>query len=143
MPQIKFLNKFVLANILKNFRWLKIRLHDSKLKHLKCPRCYSLSLRYSIYKVQSRSRLTAEARLSYHTLFHLSRTFFKFFQIFSSRFDSVVRVTSRRLEHLTTSRSICQELFSSFFKFLFASVFFAALADSLHILARHSAFVNT
>ena len=23
--QIKFLNKFVLANILKNFRWLKIR----------------------------------------------------------------------------------------------------------------------
>ena len=27
--QIKFLNKFVLANILKNFRWLKIRLHET------------------------------------------------------------------------------------------------------------------
>ena len=101
-----------------------------------------MSLRYSIYKVQSRSRLTAEARLSYHTLFHLSRTFFKFFQIFSSRFDSVVRVTSRRLEHLITSRFICQELFSSFFKFLFASVFFAALADSLHILPHPSPFVK-
>jgi len=82
-----------------------------------------LSLRYSIYKVQSLG-LTAEARLSYHTQFHLSRTFFKFFQISLSRFDSVVCVTSRRLEHLNTSDFICQELFSNSFHFLFDMPFF-------------------
>ena len=55
VPQIKFLNKFVLANILKNFRWLKFVYTILNLNILKCPRCYSLSLRYSIYKVQIRS----------------------------------------------------------------------------------------
>ena len=142
MPQIKFLNKFVLANILKNFRWLKIRLHDFKLKHLKCPRCYSLSLRYSIYKVQSRSRLTAEACLSYHTLFHLSRTFFKFFQISLSGFDSIFAVTSRRLGYISTSFFICQELFSSFSNFFCFCSFSLSLADSLRILAQLSLFVK-
>ena len=78
-----------------------------------------MSLRYSIYKVQTCSQLLAEACLSYHTQFHLSRTFFKFFQISLSGFDSVFAVTSRRPEYLSTSFSICQELFSSFFKKFF------------------------
>ena len=53
MPQIKFLNKFVLANILKNFRWLKFDFNRNLNNFYNCPRCYSLSLRYSIYKVQT------------------------------------------------------------------------------------------
>ena len=53
VPQIKFLNKFVLANILKNFRWLKFDFNRNLNNLYNCPRCYSLSLRYSIYKVQT------------------------------------------------------------------------------------------
>ena len=78
------MNKFVLANILKNFRWLKF--DYSKLKQfINCPRCYSLSLRYSIYKVQTRFPLSRLACLLYHSSVTLSRTFFKFFH-FSSLF---------------------------------------------------------
>ena len=126
------MNKFVLANILKNFRWLKIRLHDI-LNNLNCPRCYSLSLRYSIYKVQSRSRLTAEARLSYHSSFHLSRTFFKFFQISLSGFDSVVC-------HLAATRASYHSslhLSSTFFVFFHISFRFPFSAPNplIHTLS--------
>ena len=79
------MNKFVLANILKNFRWLKIRLHDSKLKHLKCPRCYSLSLRYSIYKVQSLRRF----RRSLVILSQLFSFVKNFFQVFTNFFERI------------------------------------------------------
>ena len=122
MPQIKFLNRFVLANILKNFRWLKIRLHDI-LNNLNCPRCYSLSLRYSIYKVQFAShRFAVTAFELYHTQFRLSRTFFKFFQTFLRRF--LRSLLAEQPRYVSTSASICQVLFSVLFKFLSDLLFY-------------------
>ena len=58
-----------------------------------------MSLRYSIYKVQTLPRLSAQ------------------------------------LAYSSTAHFICQELFSSFFKFFRAVFRFVVLANSLHILA--------
>ena len=104
MPQIKFLNKFVLANILKNFRWLKIRLHDSKLKHLKCPRCYSLSLRYSIYKVQTRSFWSISFAANLFILAHCVESVKYFFQVFSDSFSFRFRSAQFCLKEASTFR---------------------------------------
>ena len=84
---------------------------------------FSLSLRYSIYKVQTSS--LSQARLGsprtficYHILSNLSRTFFKFFQIL---FDVVLH--SRTLSFIaqlcyhTTEKFVCQELFQVFSNF--------------------------
>ena len=86
-----FLNNLLLAILLKNFVGCSLfaLIHELLNKSINLSKVFGLSLRYSIYKVQV-AWLTAEAHLSYHTLFHLSRTFFKFFQISLSRFDSVV-----------------------------------------------------
>jgi len=78
--------------LLKNFVGCSLfaLIHELLNKSINLSKVFGLSLRYSIYKVQT-AWLIAEARLSYHTQFHLSRTFFKYFQISLRRFDSVVR----------------------------------------------------
>ena len=83
-----------------------------------------MSLRYSIYKVQTFLSLSLTAFAFYHTQFHLSRTFFKFFQIFPRDFSA--RCSREQLRHVSTSGSICQALFSSFCKFLPDSLFICA-----------------
>ena len=47
-----------------------------------------------------------------------------------------------QLCYISTLNFICQELFSSFFKFLFKFAFFAALADSFWILTQFKSFVK-
>ena len=59
---------------------------------INCPRCLKSSLRYSIYKVQTRFR--KEALGLYHTQNHLSRTFFDLFQTFSTGFSSLAALVS-------------------------------------------------
>ena len=71
--------------------------------------------RYSIYKVQCSLSLSRSAFTYYHIVFHLSRTFFKFFQISSCCF-SYSRRPRGQLAYINTSSSICQYLFSIFFK---------------------------
>ena len=139
MPQIKFLNKFVLANILKNFRWLKFVY--TKLKHLKCPRCYSLSLRYSIYKVQfATHRFAVTAFELYHAQFRLSRTFFKFFQTFLRGF--LRSLLAEQPRYVSTSASICQALFQFFSSFFRICCFILSPRGNLHILAHRLYFVK-
>ena len=84
MPQIKFLNKFVLANILKNFRWLKFDFNRNLNNLHNCPRCYSLSLRYSIYKVQTRSFRSFLSAANFYILAHIVELVKNFFQVFSN-----------------------------------------------------------
>ena len=118
-----------LANILKNFRWLKIRFYTI-LKHLKCPRCYSLSLRYSIYKVQcplfrSRWQLIYSSTLKFICQ-ELFSSFFKFLWGVS-----IARCSREQLRYVSTSASICQALFSRFFKFLTDLLFICAARKRL------------
>ena len=89
IAQIKFLNNLLLAILLKNFVGCCFSISLELLnKSIYLSKVFSLSLRYSIYKVQSRS--LSQARLGsprtficYHILSNLSRTFFKFFEVFS------------------------------------------------------------
>ena len=126
------MNRFVLANILKNFRWLKIRLHDSKLKHLKCPRCYSLSLRYSIYKVQTRSFRSFLSAANFYILAHLVELVKNFFHVFSNSFLCSLRSRLSpfitQLLYVIIFTSFCQEVFSCFLKF---SDLFLSFAERL------------
>ena len=99
-----------------------------------------MSLRYSIYKVQTCSQLLAEACLSYHTQFHLSRTFFKFFQISLSRFDSVVcchLAATRASYHIDFHLSTT---FFKFFKFLFDSILFPVPRGQLAYISTSFSF---
>ena len=72
-----------------------------------------------IYKVHT---ALSGGSLSYHTVFVLSRTFFRFFNLFS--FSQTPRRAapyfahrlSRRLAHCSTSCPLCQELFSGIFR---------------------------
>ena len=72
------------------------------------------SLRYSIYKVQT--RFPKKAFELYHTQFRLSRTFFEFFQTFSRRFSLVLTFASNSviLSHLFKLVKHFFELFRSF-----------------------------
>ena len=79
----------------------------------------SSSSRYSIYKVQwsvlARASALAWTSLFYHSRFSLSRTFFKFFQTFST--DPVVSPPlSRQLRYTITYQTICQSLKQTFLK---------------------------
>ena len=72
------------------------------------------SLRYSIYKVQT--RFPKKAFELYHTQFRLSRTFFEFFQTFSRRFSLVLAFASNSviLSHLF---KLVKHFFRAFSKF--------------------------
>ena len=82
-----------------------------------------MSLRYSIYKVQTSFGVSFSCPLRtficYHILSNLSSTFFKFFQIlFCDSSSSRLSPFIRQLLYDITRTSICQELFSCFFDFL-------------------------
>jgi len=87
-----------------------------------------LSLRYSIYKVQIRSLLQARLGslrtfICYHIFNHLSRTFFKFFQIsFRCALCSRISAFITQLFKFTTFFSVCQELFHFFSNFFSCGV---------------------
>ena len=71
-----------------------------------------------IYKVHT---ALSGGSLSYHTVFVLSRTFFRFFNLFSfsqtprRAAPYFARRLSRRLSYCSTSCPLCQELFSGIF----------------------------
>ena len=79
----------------------------------------SCLLRCLIYKVHT---ALSGGSLSYHTVFVLSRTFFRFFNLFSfsqtprRAAPYFARRLSRRLAYCSTSCSLCQELFSGIFR---------------------------
>ena len=73
----------------------------------------SLSIRCLIFKVLSALRVSVRAFLLYHTRFALSSTFSDFFQ---NLFSFLTAPRLRQLYYCITSSSLCQELFSSFFK---------------------------
>ena len=138
------MNKFVLANILKNFRWLKFDF--SKLKHsFKMSKVFIVRfhvIQFTRYSVAFRSR---------GELVHISTSNFicqALFSSFLNFFEEACRlifdllVARRQLCQAITSAFICQELFSSFSKFLFDVLLFDCLADSLHMLPSNSSFVN-
>ena len=58
------------------------------------------------------------AHLMYHTQHYMSRTFFKFFELYFV-FDLCL---TRQLCYITTYSTICQTLFTSFFDFFLPSV---------------------
>ena len=97
-----------------------------------------MSLRYSIYKVQTSLSALASAFAFYHTQFHLSRTFFKFFQIFLRDFSA--RCSREQLRYVSTSALICQALFSRFCKFRTDSLFICAARKRLAYTSTHPPF---
>ena len=88
-----------------------------------------MSLRYSIYKVQ-----TSRFALA-HSFLILSRSasFVKnFFQVFSNFSEVFIACCSReQLRYVSTSAFICQALFSRFFKFRTDSLFICAARKQL------------
>ena len=80
--QIKFLNNLLLALITQEFSLavFRLRLNNS----INCPRCFSLSLRYSIYKVQPFS-LSLEL-IYLNTFFITCQALFSCFSKFSEVF---------------------------------------------------------
>ena len=78
-----------------------------------------------IYKVHT---ALSGGSLSYHTVFVLSRTFFRFFNLFSfsqtprRAAPYFARRLSRRLAYCSTSCSLCQELFSGIFRIFSAEL---------------------
>ena len=101
--------EFSLAVIISSYtRFLK--------QSINCPRCYSLSLRYSIYKVQTRRFALAD---SFLILSHSEPFVKNFFQAFSIFSEVIFACCSReQLRYVSTSAFICQALFSSSCKFL-------------------------
>ena len=79
----------------------------------------SLSIRCLIFKVLSALRVSVRAFLLYHTRFALSSTFSDFFKFFSKSFSFLTAPRLRQPYYCITSSSLCQELFSSFFKIFF------------------------
>ena len=99
VAQIKFLNNLLLAILLKNFRWLKFDFTRNLNNSLIVQGVTCSSLRYSIYKVQLLAR------------------------VFEAAWPR------SELLYVITSFQVCQELFSSFFKF-FRAVFLVALTGT-------------
>ena len=105
-----FLNNLLLAILLKNFRWLKIRLHDILNNSSIVQGVYSSSLRYSIYKVQNSLNRSA---VSLFNLAHLSsfvKNFFQVFTFFFSRWHCFAPLTGA-LQYNNRSIPFCQALF--------------------------------
>ena len=93
-------------------------------------------------------RAYCDGFVSYHIFQLLSRTFFELFQTlsFPLRFRCGPLLTAT-ISHLTTSSTLCQELFSTFFKILFAPSGLLrfrclVLADSFDIIPPPSPFVK-
>ena len=111
------MNNLLLAIITQEFSLaVLIRSYTRTLKqiHLICPRCYSLSLRYSIYKVQSCCFAFAD---SFCILPHLISFVKNFFQVFSNFFDLWFRsLLGEQLRYVSTFGFICQALFSNSFQ---------------------------
>ena len=80
-----------------------------------------MSLRYSIYKVQTRSFRSFLSAANFYILAHLVELVKNFFQVFSNSFLCSLRSrrirSSHNLYYLTILTSFCQELFSCFSKF--------------------------
>ena len=107
--------------------------------------CLSCCLIYKVHTALS------GGLLSYHSLFPLSSTFFKFFQTFSCSHSRalcrVKRHPRRQPNYATTLGFPCQALFSSFFKLFRArsgrpSVVTAVLADSSSRISLLEPFVK-
>ena len=116
MPQIKVLNNLLLAKLLKNFRWLFLfaLIHELLNKSIICPRCLSLSLRYSIYKVQCLSL----SRISFCILPHSISFVKNFFQVFSNFFEAFrLASLAQQPSYISTLAFICQAFFQEFSNF--------------------------
>ena len=84
-----------------------------------------------------------KALLFYHISFLLSSAFFNFFKVFSA-LNPLPASSSRKLDYLTTSASVCQVLFSdSFEPFPSALQNPAPLSDSSLTIPNPPPFVNT
>ena len=90
---LKSFIKYLLLAITQEIRWLFSHSNNyclTKNNLIKnCPRCFQFM--FTLFNLQGalgdfhRFSLSLTAFAFYHIQFHLSRTFFKFFQIFSSR----------------------------------------------------------
>ena len=80
-----------------------------------------MSLRYSIYKVQTRCFALADSFLILSHSVPFVKNFFQVFVNFSEGFSA--RCSREQLRYVSTSASICQALFSKTFKFLSDSLF--------------------
>ena len=99
-----------------------------------------MSLRYSIYKVQTFLSLSLTAFAFYHISFRLSRTFFKFFQTFL--ICGFARCSVSNFAMLAHLVSFVKHFFQILFKFDRRAVLLAPPAGDLHILAYHLPFVK-
>ena len=137
------MNNLLLAIITQEFSLaVFVRLiHDSQTIHYNCPRCYSLSLRYSIYKVQ-----TLGFRRSLLILSHSFPFVKNFFQVFSNFFEpirfSCLLPPRGDLSILTHRFSFVKNFFQILLNFFTVCSFSPPLADSLHILPPAYPFVK-
>ena len=92
-----------------------------------------MSLRYSIYKVQTASRSRGQL-LHISTLNIICQELFSSFFKFLFEFAFFARPCGQLLDISTTS-FICQELFSSFFKFLEVCIFFCCPRGQLRYIS--------
>jgi len=119
VAQIKFLNNLLLAILLKNFRWLKIRLHDI-LNNSSIVQGVIVCL--TLFNLQGTVAVAFAV-----SLLILSRSFpfvKNFFLLFSNFFEliSYQAPSSRRLAYISIYTPFCQVVFYDFFQF-FRSLF--------------------
>ena len=97
-----------------------------------------MSLRYSIYKVQTSRFALAH---SFLILSHSVSFVKNFFQVFSNFSEVFFACCSReQLRYVSTSVVICQALFSRFFKFRTDSLFFSAARKRPAYTSTHPTF---
>ena len=103
----------------------------------------SLSFRYSIYKVQSRSSQSLWTRSVYHVRLFLSRAFFSFFEVFRGfrSLPAPQRPFIGKLAYITTWRFICQALFTIFLIF-FWWLYIADTCPPSHFFSRGQTHYN-
>ena len=143
------MNKFVLANILKNFRWLKFDFNRNlnKLNHLSKVFIVRFHvIQFTRYSVVHRRSFCVRSELLYvSTSYSVCQELFSNF--LKNFFKLWLRSRPSRSSHnffilaevLSFVKNFFQ-VFSNFFRFCFVSPPFP---DSLHILPLVSSFVNT
>ena len=111
---------------------------------INCPRCYSLSLRYSIYKVQIRSAFNFLSAANFDILAHLVEFVKHFLQVFSNSFCAVcrppgVRLSSDKFVMISQKLRFVKRFFLVFRS---SSIHFPPPRGDLHILAQHPTIVK-
>ena len=143
------MNNLLLAILLKNFRWLKIRL-TSILKQSLNQLSKVFIVRFHVIQFTRYSVARWRSFCVRCELLYVSTTYLVCQELFSSFLKNFLNCGCppgspfiRQLSYTSTMNRVCQALFTTFHKILFILLCSAAVSrDSLPILAPHAPVVN-